>query len=70
MKNKEKIVRDLVNTFNERDELHAEYKARMKIILLDFYYDSAYADPEFATREDLISFIENFVETRFKPSKE
>lgn len=33
---KEKLVRDLVNTFNDCDELHISYKAELKKILIKF----------------------------------
>jgi len=71
MKNKEKIVRDLVNTFNDRDELHVAYKEKMKDILLhcicefmEFLDESAKNEIEI----DLDKWINNFVEERFKPS--
>lgn len=69
MKNKEKLVRDLVNTFNDRDELHAAYKERMKDILLIFALKlSTYAmERENDSHLDMEEFVHNFVETHFKP---
>lgn len=68
-KEREKIVKDLVNTFNDRDELHEAYKSRMKEIILyamnelgQFYEDNPDID-----EIDLVSWIDNFVEERFKP---
>lgn len=65
---KEKLVRALVNTFNDRDELHIEYKKKMKEILSIFA--SALAQRIIAEEEkefDLREFIDIFVEERFKP---
>ncbi len=33
IKNKKKLVEDLVNTFNDRDELHIAYKANMSNLI-------------------------------------
>ncbi len=65
----EKIVRDLVNTFNDRDELHESYKEKMKGILLDFivnYYVNYKDQKEGILVED---FIDLYVEERFRPEK-
>lgn len=71
IKNKEKIVKDLVNTFNDRDELHKAYKERMKAILWDFMSDylECRSDKE-CSKISLVEFIDAYVETRFKPSDE
>jgi len=63
---KEKLVRDLVNTFNDRDQLHVAYKEKMKSIF--FYFSEALAS-EVETKEDfdLMKFIDSFVEERFTP---
>jgi len=65
MLNKEKIVRDLVNTFNDRDEFHEAYKDRMKEILKYF----TYCLREYLKEEvvDIHEFIDKFVEERFRP---
>lgn len=66
---KEEIVRRLVETYNDRDELHTAYKEKMKEIILIAFCDFQ----EYANRNedfDVIKWIENFVEERFRPSKE
>ncbi len=71
LKNKEKIVRDLVNTFNDRDELHKAYKEKMKHIFADFV--SAYLEcrtDKDCSKISLEDFIDAYVETRFTPSDE
>lgn len=71
LKNKEKLVRDLVNTFNDRDELHMAYKKRMKHILADFIESYMESRTDQDLRElSLTDFIDAYVETRFKPSDE
>ncbi len=64
---KEKIVRDLMNTFNDRDQLHEAYKQRMKSI---FFYFAEMLAKEIEDKEDfdLIKFIDSFVEERFTPN--
>ena len=68
---KEKIVRDLVNTFNDRDQLHAAYKKRMKGIFFDFFCcitENFEDQPEENINIQMIkSFINQYVEQRFKP---
>ena len=71
IKNKEKIVRDLVNTFNDRDDLHSAYKHKMKQIIslalgefLLFYAESS------RSMNEISDWVDNFVEERFKPSDE
>ena len=71
LKNKEKLVRDLVNTFNDRDELHEAYKKKMKEMFWDFI--SAYLDYRCDNgyeKMTLKEFIDDYVETRFKPRDE
>jgi hypothetical protein len=63
--NKEKLVRDLVNTFNDRDELHMAYKEKVKQILHNFV--EALSGPLQEEEFDMNAFIEEFVESRFKP---
>lgn len=70
---KEKLVRDLVNTFNDRDEIHMAYKSKMKGIFLDFFcciisnFDNT--NDEDITPGMLVSFIDSYVEERFRPEK-
>lgn len=68
----EKIVRDLVNTFNDRDHLHLAYKNRMKYILLNFFC-AIHVEYESYSNEidpdDLMKFIDTYVEEHFKPEK-
>jgi hypothetical protein len=63
---KEKLVRDLVDTFNDHDQLHVAYKEKMKSI---FFYFSEVLASEVETKEDfdLMKFIDSFVEERFTP---
>jgi len=71
IKNKEKIVRDLVNTFNDRDELHEAYKLRMKEIFANFIgCYLGYRSSEDCRKKSLKEFIDWYVETNFKPSDE
>ena|GEM_PF-2728765 len=66
--NKKKLVEHLVNTFNDRDELHEAYKQKMKDIIayafLEFA-DFANENPN-ATGEDVEIWIGCFVEEHFK----
>jgi hypothetical protein len=65
---RKKIVEDLVNTFNDRDELHEAYKEKMKEIIayafLEFA-DFADSNPN-ASGEDVEIWIGCFVEEHFK----
>lgn len=65
---KEKIVRELVDTFSNRSELHKAYKEKMKLIIKecihDFLVDMVEKD-NFLTTDQLENWIDNFVETRF-----
>lgn len=65
----EKIVKDLVNTFNDRDELHIAYKAKMKNIILYAFDEIGKFHEENPDMDemDVIKFVNNFVEERFKP---
>ena len=71
LKNKEKLVRDLVNTFNDRDELHEAYKKKMKEIFSDLIsvYLECRSDAE-CSKISLTDFIDAYIETRFKPRDE
>ena len=66
---KKKLVEDLVNTFNDRDELHLAYKEKMKeIITYAFLEFGNFAnDNPDATGEDVEKWIDYFVEEHFKP---
>ena len=72
MKDKEKIVRDLVNTFNDRDELHEAYKNKMKSIIFNFAdeFILAMAESKITTELLIWEFVDTYVEERFKPEKE
>ncbi|MCF1193150.1 hypothetical protein LRR18_16295 [Mangrovimonas sp. AS39] len=63
---KEKLVRDLVNSFKDRDELHTTYKKRMKEIIssafINFFNDCNNCEVSIS------EWVDNFVEERFKPS--
>lgn len=68
---RERIVRDLINTFNDRDELHEACKSKMKEII-------TYAIIEFTNLidenpnvndGDIYEWINKFVEERFRPAK-
>lgn len=68
MKDKEKLLKDLVNRFNDRDELHNSYKEKMKSILYNFA-DAiilAMSEDEITTELSIWEFVEKFVEERFK----
>ena len=66
MKNREKLVRDLVNTFNDREELHCAYKKKMEEIIF-------VAIHKFLTKleedgdSELSEWIHEFVEETFRP---
>ncbi len=68
MKDKEKLVKDLVNTFNDRDELHIVYKEKMKGILESFIYDLG-EEEGIDSEKELKQFISDWVELRFRPEK-
>ncbi len=73
-KERKKLVEDLVDTFEDRNELHKVYKARVKIMIRDAiecfskflmssggeHWDSA------TTHRNLDLFVDRFVESRFK----
>jgi hypothetical protein len=71
IKNKKKLVEDLVNTFNDRDELHIAYKKKVKHILFDsitsFLKDFEDYPHDDIMVSDLNEWISIYVETRFKP---
>lgn len=62
---KEKLVRDLVNTYNDRDELHIAYKERMKSIFFAFFEFMSEKNENLSLEE----WIDSFVEERFKPEE-
>lgn len=67
---KEKLVRNLVNTFNDRDELHEAYKSKMKQIFIDFYCTLEYFyETDASPSQEILKFIDNYVEERFRPEK-
>ncbi len=66
---REEIVRNLVNTFNDRDKLHIAYKAKMKEIIKNALYEFIayyHKNPDIDT-PDIEEWINNFVEERFRP---
>jgi hypothetical protein len=70
LKDKEKLVRELVDTFKDRNELHEAYKKKMKgIILCVFSEFSRFAEEvgeDNINEESIANWIDNFVEERFK----
>jgi hypothetical protein len=69
IKDKEKIVRGLVNTFHDRNELHIAYKKRMKVIFsqfIDAFVVHAESLEDHEADFDIAVFIDRFVEERFK----
>ncbi len=69
MKDKEKIVRDLVNTFKDRNEIHIAYKEKMKEILSHCICEwMQFITENIDNETDVEKWINNFVEERFKPS--
>jgi hypothetical protein len=72
MKDNEKIVRDLVNTFNDRNELPIASKGKMKQILFQFTdsFIVALNNDKLDTQLSIWEFIDQFVEERFKPQEE
>lgn len=65
---REKLVRDLINTFNDRNELHIAYKEKMKGIILHAFQCFS-EDIENGDLMPLEEWIDNFVEERFKVQK-
>lgn len=68
MKNREQIVKDLVNTFNDRDALHEAYKEKMKEVIATALCEFLIAiatEPE----TDAGEWTDEFVETRFKAER-
>jgi hypothetical protein len=77
IKSKERIVRDLMSTFEDRNELHAEYKQRMKdIILISISYvlgkieEHALANDGVPSEIEICQFVNEFVENHFEMAKE
>lgn len=66
IKNKKKLVRDLVKAFDDRDHLHQAYKEKIKQMLMEYTESLAYL-PSDCTGEMIEEFIDIYVETRFKP---
>ena len=66
---REKLVRDLVNTFNDRNELHIAYKVKMKEIIKNVLYEfgSYCSENPDIEPSDIEEWINNFVEERFRP---
>lgn len=65
---KEQLIRDLISTFKDRDELHTAFKEKIKSILQYAFYEFI---RDVATNQDkeitVETFIEEFVENNFKP---
>lgn len=71
IKDRKKLFEDLVNTFNDRDELHKVYKERMKAIIscaFGAFGNYANENPDI-TNENIEKWISDFVEERFKPAE-
>ena len=70
---KEKIVRDLVDTFKDRNELHAAYKEKMKVmigqVIVEFLTVFIEKEDVDLTPLKIEEWVDNFVETRFKPQE-
>ena len=67
-KDKEKLVRELVDTFNDRDELHIAYKVKMKeIILMAICEFIEYLNQDETKLDlDMVKWIDKFVEEKFR----
>ena len=68
---KEKLVRDLVNTFDDRDSLHKAYKERMKNIIeyaiYDFMHFLMKINENEIEKSSMKEWIDDWVEKNFKP---
>lgn len=70
---KEKLVKDLVNTYEDGNERHQAYKKMMKniiaIAIADFF-DFLDENPDnlIFSQEQLNKWVSNFVEDKFKPA--
>ncbi len=67
---RELLVRQLVDSFDSRSDLHKAYKGKVKRMMMDCIQEflNEYIEKDnFSTYEDLEKWVENFVETRFKP---
>lgn len=74
MNNKEKLVRDLLSTFDDRNDLHEAYKKKMKEILENFIYSlvqSSLGNKKFdkISLYDLREFINLYIENHCRPEK-
>ena len=72
IKNK-KLVEDLVNTFNDRDELHEAYKVRLAKIIciaLNEFADFAENCKENKLEMTVMDWCKDFVEQRCKKEPE
>ena len=72
-KDKEKLVRDLVDTYEDGNERHQAYKKMMKNIITiaigDFFdFLDEHQDNLDLSQEQLNKWVSNFVEDRFKPA--
>jgi hypothetical protein len=67
---KEKIVRDLVGSFDSRDSLHLAYKAALKKLIYEaFFYLSEHMEED-SSKNDLMEFISDFVESTCRTSRD
>jgi DNA-binding Xre family transcriptional regulator len=69
MDDKEKKVKDLVDSLYDRTQLHVEYKAKMKAILLHSIREFCTFVEQTPDIEDgdVLEWINKHVEERFKP---
>lgn len=67
LKDKEKIVRDLINSFEDRDDLHQAYKEKMKKLIhnaLETFCD--FLDKSSPDEDMILSkWVNDYVEERF-----
>ena len=62
---KEKLVKDLIDTFKDDAEIHLAYKDRMRQLIADALI-SLGKDATEKPDLNLIEWIQNFVDNRFK----
>jgi len=77
IKNKKKIIKDLMSTFEDRSALHEAYKEKMKdIILISVSYvlvkveEYIFAHGKVPCEIEIYKFISEFVESHFEMEKE
>lgn len=63
IKDKKKIIEDLVNSMEGRNDLHELYKIKMKNILMHFSCSVAQLDDDLS-QDEFIKYIDKYVEER------